>query len=304
MIAFDESFYNGEWRGDFFVTGEMKRVWAAQMELLMYIDEICKRHDIQYYADAGTLLGAVRHKGYIPWDDDLDIAMKREDYEKFLSVSEKELLPPCKLQSLYIDKAWEEPFMRVVNNDRIDFRKEHLEKWHGCPWVIGVDIFPIDYLPNDPQERDALLDLYRLIRKIFSILKVNKEMTEAWEGVAEIEKICNVKLDRNDIVAELMKLTDKVVSLYGKNEGEEMAVIIYIGEQISNIYQKDWYGQIISMPFENITIPVPIGYDNILKTKYRDYMVPIREDLHNYPYYAPQKKAWEESIKEQLKNKE
>ncbi len=296
MIAFDESFYDGEWRDDFFVTGEMKRVWAAQMEMLMFIDDICKRHGIQYYADAGTMLGAVRHKGFIPWDDDLDIAMRREDYEKFFAVAREEIQAPLRLENIYHDKEWQEPFMRVVNNDKIDFRKENLERWHGCPWVIGVDIFPIDYLPADPMERDTLLDLYMIIRELISILKEDKESDLVWESVEGVEKMCNVKLDKDNIVSELLKLGDKVVSLYGKNDGSEMAIIVYMDPGKSNICKKEWYEEGITMPFENITIPVPIGYDNILRGKYSNYMVPIRQELHNYPFYAPQKKAWEESL--------
>ena len=78
-----DDFLEGEIRNSFYVESMMKKVWAAQLEVLNEIDRICKKHNITYFADWGTLLGTVRHKGFIPWDDDMDITMKRQDYIKF-----------------------------------------------------------------------------------------------------------------------------------------------------------------------------------------------------------------------------
>ena len=74
-----DNFLQGEVRDGFYVENMMKRAWAAQMEVLKDVDVFCKKHNITYYAEWGTLLGAIRHKGFIPWDDDIDIRMKRED---------------------------------------------------------------------------------------------------------------------------------------------------------------------------------------------------------------------------------
>ena len=78
MLQFEDSFFEGETRHDFFIEPMMKRAWAASMEVLAEIDRICKKHEIKYFAYWGTLLGAVRHKGFIPWDDDIDIAIDRK----------------------------------------------------------------------------------------------------------------------------------------------------------------------------------------------------------------------------------
>lgn len=73
-----------EVRCDFEISAMMKRAWAAQMEVLEVVDEICQRNGLQYFADWGTLLGAIRHQGFIPWDDDIDICMKRKDYNQLI----------------------------------------------------------------------------------------------------------------------------------------------------------------------------------------------------------------------------
>lgn len=87
MLQFPENFFDEEVRCGFTVSSTMKHYWAAQMEVLQTVIAICEKHDLTYYAFWGTLIGAVRHKGFIPWDDDIDIALKREDYQKLLCIA-------------------------------------------------------------------------------------------------------------------------------------------------------------------------------------------------------------------------
>ena len=90
-LSFPKSFFEPEVREDFLVDTTMKTVWAAEMELLADIDYVCQKYNLQYYAYWGTMLGAVRHQGFVPWDDDMDLAMKREDYNKLMKILPEEL---------------------------------------------------------------------------------------------------------------------------------------------------------------------------------------------------------------------
>ena len=115
------SYLEDEVKDGFYVDSMMKCCWAAQMNVLDKIDKICRKHGIQYHADWGTLLGTVRHGGFIPWDDDMDISMKRADYNKFTQIAEKELPEGYFFRNHKTDKECKEIFSRVVNTRRFHF---------------------------------------------------------------------------------------------------------------------------------------------------------------------------------------
>ena len=100
-----EDFLKEEKRGDFTVTAKRKRVWAVILDLIVEFDSVCRKHNLRYFLDSGSLLGAIRHGGFIPWDDDIDVTMPREDYEKFIRLND-EFKHPYFLQTPYSDPEY------------------------------------------------------------------------------------------------------------------------------------------------------------------------------------------------------
>ena len=100
-IKLPENFLDEEIRDDYVVSSQMKQVWAVELDLLNKILEVCKKYNIKIIASGGTLLGAVRHKGFIPWDDDIDLMMMRDQYDKLCDVAEKEFKYPYFFQTEY-----------------------------------------------------------------------------------------------------------------------------------------------------------------------------------------------------------
>ena len=114
-------FFRDEIRNGFYIPTAVKQSWAAALDVLKVIDDICKRHDITYYADWGSFLGAVRHGGFVPWDDDLDICMKRDDYAKFREIADTELPENYCIHDYERQQDHWLFLARVVNNKHICF---------------------------------------------------------------------------------------------------------------------------------------------------------------------------------------
>lgn len=301
MLHFEESFFEGEERDGFYIEPLMKKAWAAHLEVLYVIDEICARHNITYYADWGTLLGAVRHKGYIPWDDDLDIAMKRLDYERFLKIAEKEL--PKEWDILTIDKCseWDKYLARVINTQVVPLPKSEMQKYHGFPYAAGVDIFAIDNMPADAGEMDTYIQLFKVVYYLAQTWEQN-DMAENMEALKDLEEFCNMKFTEDKSYKhQLWILADWVASMYWEQGGDtkELTQTFMLADKPDFRIPASCYDSVVRVPFENIMIPIPVGYDKILSTYYGDYMTPVRGEAdHEYPFYKMQREAFYEQCRE------
>ncbi len=301
-ISFPDDFFQDEVRDGFFIEHKMKCAWAAQMEVLMEIDRICRKHGIQYFADSGTLLGAVRHKGFIPWDDDIDIAMLRDDYRRFFCIVRQEL--PEGWVSLEMDDEYDELFGRVANSRIYDSGKERLLRFHGCPYAVGVDVFPIDYVPPVKGEEEIW---YLISKYLFELMRNIRIFGEAniLENIERdlqvMEEMCQVKFERNgNLERQIKELLNDMIQMYPSNGAKELEYIVYDlkNEGQRYKYKREWYAGSIQAPFENIMIPIPVGYAEVLRVLYgNDYMTPKREDTHEYPFYKKQDIQLEEMRK-------
>lgn len=292
MIDFPFEFFEDEVREGFYVSGFMKRAWAAQMEVLMLIDSICKKHNISWYADFGTLLGAVRHKGYIPWDDDIDISMLRPDYERFLSIVEEELPEGFILKSMYKEEVTYELFIRIVNTEYYCNSSKVGNSFHDFCFPVGVDIFPFDYVSDNDEREEARYSVLNVISGAIHATEQNKDID--YEAlITEVEQICEVAIDRScPIKQQLYICMDQIAKIFGPEESSYVTSIPYYIKNRNYKCDKESFQKVIGLPFENITINAPIDYDDVLKCEYGDYMVVVKSGGdHNYPFYKKMETA-------------
>ena len=192
-LVIGEDFLKEEVRCGFKVTERMKRAWAAELKILTEIDALCKKYNITYFAEVGTLLGAVRHHGFIPWDDDIDLAMKRDDYMRFLSVAH-ELPADYRIKSMYHDVTGTFcQFHAVVENfvgEKLEWDEKRNEKFFGCPFICAIDIFPLDYIPRDENTRKMVKLLYNMAYVLAGDYDSRQSDPEFYRELAVLESHC------------------------------------------------------------------------------------------------------------------
>ncbi|MCM1112026.1 MAG: LicD family protein [Muribaculum sp.] len=304
MLSFPEEFFKGEEREGFYVEEIMKRYWACCLEIVNVIDGICRKHHLTYYADWGTLLGAVRHQGFIPWDDDIDLMMKRPDYEKLMKILPRELPKEYMMTNCFVNVDHVEFHCGVTNGREMNLSKEHLAMRYGCPFVAVIDIFPLDYLPRDPQEQEIVKGLFQIIWMAVERIKQEFPPEEIEEALRNVEEYCGVRLDRTKPLRnQLWKLATQLVMSYREDEGD------YLVEWCSYAkwgyrLEKQWLAEVEYFPFETFQMPVPKEWDTILTIMYEDWRVPHRGPAgHDYPAFKAQLQSLRDRVA-QLKAEE
>ncbi len=299
MLNFPEEFWKEEIRCDFRVTEAMKRAWAVQMTVLDMVLEIASKHGLRVFMDYGTLLGTVRHHGYIPWDDDIDICVLREDYMKLIYILRDELPDYCQVFSFYTTENYTEPKGFVANRKRIDIgidpaEAEITKRYYGCPYMTGIDLYPLDYVPQDLAQMDYVKNVYNAVYDLafnFDMYRANGELEEY---LTELEKVTGSKIKRDEhIKNSLWLLADKVAMMTQRRESRH---VLWYSDWVASkrdVRRKStWYQEQVFMPFEMMSVPVPSGYDEALKVRFGEkYMTPMQQKgAHDYPFFAEQEK--------------
>lgn len=269
-MEYINNLYKDEIRSGFLVTASRKKVWNKEIEILMLIDDICRKYNIKYFADFGTLLGAVRHKGFIPWDDDIDIAMPRPDYEKFQIVVGDELPEGYFFQSTYTDNRIIF-FSKVMdeNTSAIEFPDEK-DVHQG----IFVDIFPLDVVGGSNPKMERVM---RIAKELWILVSTPEELIKQIEEcnyspaipIKTINSMLNLSYRER-----FQQYEDFMLTHY--EDGEYVHRHVFQLAKHTPAIHRKMYNDIIRIPFENIMIPVPAEYDAVLKAHYGDWHKLVR----------------------------
>ncbi len=244
------------------------KVQAVECEILQEIDSICRRHNLTYFAIGGTALGAVRHQGFIPWDDDIDIGMPRKDYEIFLECARKELPQEYFLQNFFTEEKSPFYFTKIrKNNTRfVEFYLKDADIHHG----IFVDIFPFDNVPGNETLRNlhfrwcrCLYQIY-LCKSLTTVCSSRFEQKDNYKGT--IRKILHTLLLPVP-KRWLFHLLDRSVQLFN---GQECAEISHIVRRRLRVHLEALY-PLVLLPFENQKMPVPKNYHTYLSAQFGNY---------------------------------
>ncbi len=292
-------FFRDEIRNGFYIPSAIKQSWANALDVLAEIDRICVKHNIKYFADWGTFLGAVRHGGFVPWDDDLDICMLRDDYEKFLRVADAELPPEFCIHDYRRHEDHWLFLSRVVNNSRICFDENHLNSHYNFPWLSAVDIFIKDYRYKDPlQEKERCDEILFILAVAEGVITEKTDSVSLSANLNKLEKKYSMQFPTENICRELAvslyALAEKQMARVPKEEAEEVSQLFPWGLKGIPGEPKACYENATYIPFEDTSIPVPGCYNQSLSAHYGDYNI-IKKGVsgHDYPSFEGQRKNFE-----------
>ncbi len=267
-MNYNQDFVKEEVICDWKVSETIKKVWWIQLDLLKQFDKICKDNNLKWYPMWGTLLGVIRHKGFIPWDDDVDIVMPRSDYERFKEVCDDLLKEPYYLQTTIKDKECYYMWISLRNSQTTGNRITCLSKKQNNG--IGIDIMPLDGCEDSPSK-------YKISRfpvRVISVLANTYVNDFNQSMIARVLRRC----------LRLFNFDYKKAYLWAENQNmkfkwEDYPRVAFRAhaDPLTKVIQRDmWlkedFETTIDMPFEDMMIPVPVGYDRLLKQIYGDYM--------------------------------
>ena len=253
----------------------LRKVQLLQLKLVKFLKEICEDNDIKYLIVAGTLLGAVRHKGFIPWDDDLDVGMLRDDYEKFLKVCPLYLTDEICLQDWHSEKEFPGAYakLRLKNTVYIERNSQYVNINKG----IYIDIFPFDNTPNGRLSRFK----QKLISGSYKKMLIAKSGSTPWSQIEKLKYLCYKLLKGWSSLFSFdflhMKL-DKCMMKYNSLQTEKITAFGGAYGYDKETIEKEWVRNTIQIEFENTMLPAPALYDKYLTYFYGEYMTPPPEN--------------------------
>lgn len=264
-----------------------KKVQDCEIDILQQIDKICKKYNLEYFGIGGTALGAVRHEGFIPWDDDIDIGMSRKDYETFLSVAQKELPEEYHVQNFFTEPNSPFYFTKIRKNNTkfVEYYLKDYKMHHG----IFVDIFPFDNIPDKQWLEKAHFKVCRFLYHLFLCKSLKTICSSRFEQTGAYQKTYKyyVRLMVHYLLCPVPKkwlfyAMDHCVQLFNKKETKRMGHIVRKRLAVS----REVLYPIRSLKFGTIQMPVPNDYDTYLKNQFGNYMsIPSKEKRYGHlPY--------------------
>lgn len=281
-IDLPEGFLEEETRNDYVISTKYKELWAVELDLLATVDAVCKKYSIPYYACAGTMLGAVRHHGIIPWDDDIDIMLLRKDYEELCKHAD-EFEEPYFFQTGFNDKGNMRGHVQLRNSNTTAILEFDAPGKYSFNQGVFIDIFPLDNLPDDSVERNNYIK--KLKKEKNNYMRVRDIPTHI--GMAQ----SSVKRAAKWIISPALKFCDKNFDLshklyinyeenllkYDKTKTKQVGILTLaeLGDRF-NWDRSDFEGEVEYVPFEFLSIPLPKGYLNMLVKSYGEWNKPVK----------------------------
>lgn len=245
----------------------------GEVSILRAFHEFCENNHLVYSLAYGTLIGAVRHKGFIPWDDDIDVVMPRPDYDRFIQLAVSDVFPKgCRVQATEVD-GFIQSFAKVIDptiSVKSGRNRSETEEW------LWIDVFPVDGLPEQKKERSSLF----FKAKVYGALSVADQLDPSYKSTFAMQLVASVfgPIARHSSLGSWAATKLKKLSISYPFGMTEKAGVIGWGFGQSEVFPTSWFTDRILLPFEGHRFYCPRHYDAMLSSQYGDYMTLPPED--------------------------
>ena len=253
----------------------IEEVRRTQIAILDGIDAFCAQNGIRYFITAGTLIGALRHKGYIPWDDDIDLVMLRPDYDKMVrSFNEGR---SDRLRLLCHENTARFPYAFAKVSDEGTLFIEDESKKHLAPVGVNVDIFPLDSVTDDYEDAVRLMrrtKKYTRIVELKNVVRTKKRSPLKTAALAVMQAGAGLFSYR-----WCFRKIEKIARTYeGNTDSKYIANAVIHAKEEREILERAWFADTVDLPFEDKQYKAPVGYDAYMRRLFGDYMTPPPKD--------------------------
>lgn len=281
-LKFPDDFFKEEVRCGFTVSPEMKKVWAVELDLLQELLRVCVKYNLKLFASGGTLLGAIRHQGFIPWDDDIDMMMMRDEYEKLCKIAPSEFSAPYFFQTEYTDPGTLRGHAQLRNSETTGILFQEAGKRYFNQGIF-IDIFPCDRVIDDSvkfeiQKKRA----QKLLRRARRLSRFDSRYQDrSGNSLKNLSRrAVHLAVSAFKLEKRSYKKFEKTCEMYNDMNTEMISLLSFQFDNKAHYKYVEDFKEMHFVPFENIQMPIGLNSDRTLRIQYQDYMV--MRQINNY----------------------
>lgn len=304
-LKIPDGYLKEESKDGFLVTRKRKEIWAVEMDLVSEVLRVCRKYGLHIFADGGTALGAIRHSGFIPWDDDIDLTMFRADYNKLCKVAPAEFKEPYYFQTEYTDPGSLRGHAQLRNSNTTGILRSEAGKGYAFNQGIFIDIFPLDYVPENKEQRAQFFAKIKKKReKAFKYARVTSRYNRQEKSLKGlVKRLVHKVLSRAGNQNPYYQDFEDFIQRYNDRPTKKVAKLFFKETTDNFIWDAEWFSGIKEVPFEFITLPIPEGYEKMLTAFFGDWRTPVRSSSYHGDVIFDTEKSYKEYFRINRENK-